>query len=94
MINVPDGPRNRLLSLAGAERIRAVASGHLHSYRRRVRPDMLEVWGPSTGVMGQAEPSHFEQLGVVEWNLHDEQASAWFRAPTISTSAISQRSLS
>lgn len=76
--------RHRLLSLAGASAIRAVGSGHLHRYRRRVRPELLEVWAPSTGFRGRTQPeeTHFEQLGVVEWRLApDGVADAFFRAP-------------
>ncbi len=76
--------RERLLGLPGAEAIRAVGCGHLHRYRRRIRPELLEVWAPSTGFRGKAQPeeTHFEQLGVVEWRLGDEgRVDAWFRAP-------------
>jgi hypothetical protein len=85
-LTVPDEARERLLALAG-DRLAAVGSGHLHRYRRRPRPErpgVLEVWAPSTAFVGQTEtePPHFEQLGVVEWRLGDDDLNAWFRAPS------------
>jgi 3',5'-cyclic AMP phosphodiesterase CpdA len=80
---IPDRARERLLELGG-ERLAAVGCGHLHRFRRRVRPDLLEGWAPSTAFTGQAveeQPSHFEQLGVVEWRLEEDRVDAWFRAP-------------
>jgi 3',5'-cyclic AMP phosphodiesterase CpdA len=84
-LTVPDQARQRLLALAG-DRLAAVGSGHLHRYRRRPRPErpqVLEVWAPSTGFVGQTdtESPYFEQLGVVEWRLGDGDLNAWFRAP-------------
>jgi 3',5'-cyclic AMP phosphodiesterase CpdA len=84
-LTVPDHTRERLLALAGG-RLAAVGSGHLHRYRRRPRPErpeILEVWAPSTGFIGQTESEtpYFEQLGVVEWRLADGDVNAWFRAP-------------
>jgi 3',5'-cyclic AMP phosphodiesterase CpdA len=84
-LTVPDEARERLLALAG-DRLAAVGSGHLHRYRRRPRPEqpaILEVWGPSTGIVGQTETEtpYFEQLGVVEWRLQDSGVNTWFRAP-------------
>lgn len=78
-----DAARERLLSLPGARMLRAIGSGHLHRYRRRTRPGLLEVWAPSTAYRGrtEAEATHFEQLGVVEWRLGASDAEAWFRAP-------------
>jgi 3',5'-cyclic AMP phosphodiesterase CpdA len=83
-LTVPGDARERLLALAG-DRLAAVGSGHLHRYRRRPRPErpeVLEVWAPSTGFIGQTgtESAYFEQLGVVEWRL-DGNVNAWFRAP-------------
>lgn len=82
-VNVPSAARARLMGLRGFENVRAVGSGHLHRYRRRVRPKLVEVWAPSTGFIGQTdtEPSHFEQLGVVEWVATDGRIDASFRAP-------------
>ncbi len=84
-LTIPDESRQRLLALTG-DRLAAVGSGHLHRYRRRPRPDrpdVLEVWAPSTGFMGQTatEVPYFEQLGVVEWRLDSSGVHAWFRAP-------------
>ena len=84
-LTVPDQARERLLALAGG-RLTAVGSGHLHRYRRRPRPEapqILEVWAPATGFIGQTETEtpYFEQLGVVEWRLDDDGARTWFRAP-------------
>jgi 3',5'-cyclic AMP phosphodiesterase CpdA len=84
-LTVPGHARERLLALAG-ERLAAVGSGHLHRYRRRPRPErpeLLEVWAPSTGFVGQTktESPYFEQLGVVEWRLDADGVNAWFRAP-------------
>jgi 3',5'-cyclic AMP phosphodiesterase CpdA len=84
-ITIPDEARERLLALAG-ERLAAVGTGHLHRFRRRPRPEapqVLEVWAPSTGFMGQTETEdpYFEQLGVVEWRLEPDLVSAWYRAP-------------
>lgn len=82
-VNVPAAARRKLTNLPGFDAVRAVGSGHLHRYRRRVRSDLLEVWAPSTGFVGQTEtePSHFEQLGVVEWIIADGHVDASFRAP-------------
>lgn len=82
--SVLEQARHRLLSMTGASAIRAVGSGHLHRYRRRVRPELLEIWAPSTAFRGRAQPeeTHFEQLGVVEWRLDpDGKVDAFFRAP-------------
>lgn len=81
--SVLEAARERLLALPGARAIRAVGSGHLHRFRRRVRPELLEIWGPSTAYRGRAEDpaTHFEQLGVVEWRLAGNAVDAWFRAP-------------
>jgi len=84
-LTVPGQARQRLTGLAG-DRLAAVGSGHLHRYRRRPRPErpeILEVWGPSTGSIGQTETEspYFEQLGVVEWRLDGGGVNAWFRAP-------------
>jgi 3',5'-cyclic AMP phosphodiesterase CpdA len=81
---IPEYSRERLLALPGSDRIRATASGHLHRYRRRPRPDLIEVWAPSTAFVGQTatEVPHFEQLGVVEWQLNADGLGVWFRAPT------------
>lgn len=81
--SVADEARERLLALPGARMLRAVGSGHLHRFRRRIRPELLEIWAPSTGFRGRAEDpaTHFEQLGVVEWRLGAAAAEAWFRAP-------------
>jgi len=85
-LTVPGQARERLLALAG-DRLAAVGSGHLHRYRRRPRPErpqLLEVWAPSTGFIGQTESEspYFEQLGVVEWRLDGDEVNAWFRAPS------------
>ena len=82
--SVLEAARERLLALPSASSLRAVGSGHLHRYRRRVRPDLLEVWAPSTAFRGRSRPeeTHFEQLGVVEWHLAaDGTVDAAFRAP-------------
>jgi 3',5'-cyclic AMP phosphodiesterase CpdA len=84
-LTVPDQARQRLMALAG-DRLAAVGSGHLHRYRRRPRPErpeVLEVWAPSTGFVGQTETEspYFEQLGVVEWRFDGGDVNAWFRAP-------------
>jgi 3',5'-cyclic AMP phosphodiesterase CpdA len=85
-LTVPDEARQRLMALAG-DRLAAVGSGHLHRYRRRPRPErpqVLEVWAPSTGFVGQTdtESPYFEQLGVVEWRFAGSDVNAWFRAPS------------
>jgi 3',5'-cyclic AMP phosphodiesterase CpdA len=74
---IPQAARRRLRSLPGAHRIHAVGSGHLHRYVRRVRPDVLEVWAPSTAFLGGAGVG----LGVVEWRLGRSWASARVCAP-------------
>lgn len=81
---IPVADRDRLLALPGARRLRAIGSGHIHCYRSRPRPerpDLLEVWAPPTGFMGDLSFSEFAQCGVVEWTLHDDHAEARFRAP-------------
>ena len=83
-VSVPGAAPERLFALRGSERLRAVTNGHVHCYRRRVRPALLEVWGPSTAAVGGApeEPSLFGQCGVVECVLGDEDVRARFRAPS------------
>jgi 3',5'-cyclic AMP phosphodiesterase CpdA len=83
-LSVPASARERLMALPGADRIRAVGSGHLHHYRRRRNRAPTEVWAPSTAFIGQpgVQPEDLDQLGVVEWHLGDGRADAWFRAPT------------
>jgi len=82
-LSIPVTARRRLIALDGFRSVRAIGSGHLHRFRRRVRPGLLEVWAPSTGFVGQTKTAttYFEQLGVVEWLVGQGGVQAWFRAP-------------
>jgi 3',5'-cyclic AMP phosphodiesterase CpdA len=82
-VSLADVDRERLLSLPGSHRLRGVGNGHLHTYRRRQRHELLEVWAPSIAFHGamDGELSPFGQCGVVEWRLDGDKLDAWFRAP-------------
>ncbi len=80
---IPEASRRRLLELPGAVRIRALGNGHLHWYRTMQRTELLEVWCPSTSMLGPVyeETPAFNETGVVEWCLDDDRVTARFRAP-------------
>jgi Calcineurin-like phosphoesterase len=81
-MSVPESARERLFALADG-RIRAVGSGHLHNYWRHERPELLELWAPSTAFIAPVPSleAHFKQLGVVEWRLEPTSVDSRFRAP-------------
>lgn len=81
--SLPVDVRERILSLPGARRIRAVGCGHLHWYASRRRPELLEVWAPSVGFMGPiyGDTQAFNQCGLVTWELEPDSVVTRFRAP-------------
>lgn len=81
---IPDVDSSRMLALPGAERLRAVGSGHLHCHRIRQRPEVLEVWAPATACTGDLEDvsSVLTRCGVVEWLLDGDRCEARLLTPS------------
>jgi 3',5'-cyclic AMP phosphodiesterase CpdA len=79
-ITAPD--RKRLLSLFAGARLRAVASGHMHRYRRAFERDILTVWSPSLTFASSADTTHGldpSPVGIVEYRVDGDAVHASFR---------------
>lgn len=81
VLSVPEPQAARLLELPGAERIRVVASGHLHRYYHEGRGDIAEVWAPSTAFTSAVYGPGLGGLGIVEWQLSEERLTPQLRVP-------------
>ena len=57
-ITIAAADRQRLLSLFAGARLRAVANGHLHRYRRAFEGSILTVWAPSLTFATPADTGH------------------------------------
>ncbi len=83
-ITIPPSDRRRLISLfAGAgARLRVVANGHVHRYRRTFEGEILTVWAPSLTFASPADLEHGlepSQSGVVEYEIHGDAVDVSFR---------------
>lgn len=81
VLSVPDPEATRLLALPGAERIRVVASGHLHRYYHEGRGGIAEVWAPSTAFISAVYGPELSGLGIVEWKLSGERLTPELHVP-------------
>jgi 3',5'-cyclic AMP phosphodiesterase CpdA len=79
--------RDRILGLFAKSTVKAVGSGHLHNYRRKVEEDILTVWGPSSAFIVHSLPATWgglAQIGVVEYVIEGDTIESYFRAiPTV-----------
>jgi hypothetical protein len=81
VLTVPEPEATRLLKLPGAERIRVVASGHLHRYHHEGRGDIAEVWAPSTAFTSAVYGPDLGGLGIVAWQLSEARLTPELRVP-------------
>jgi len=81
-ITVPEADRQRLVALFADARLRVVANGHVHRYRRAFEGEVLTVWAPSMTFAVPAdsgrglEPS---APGIVEYLIEDDDVRAELR---------------
>ena len=77
------GPdRERLMSVLAGTRLRVVANGHLHRYRRAFEGDTLTVWAPSLTFSLPADPDHGlapSTPGVVEYLIDGDDVRVELR---------------
>jgi 3',5'-cyclic AMP phosphodiesterase CpdA len=83
-ITIPPSDRRRLISLfAGVgARLRVVANGHVHRYRRAFEGEILTVWSPSLTFASPVDPEHGlepSQPGIVEYEIHGDAVDVSFR---------------
>jgi 3',5'-cyclic AMP phosphodiesterase CpdA len=74
--------RDRLVALFADARLRVVANGHMHVYRRTFEGDILTVWAPSLTFARPAEPEHGLEAstpGIVEYLIEDDDVRAELR---------------
>ncbi|ADP80621.1 metallophosphoesterase family protein [Pseudofrankia inefficax] len=82
-LDVDPVARDRLLALLDAVALRAVGSGHLHTYRQRRRGQVIEVWAPSTAFVITDEHERrggLGEIGYVEYLVGDGVVEANFRS--------------
>ena len=81
-LTVPEAARQRLIALFADARLRVVANGHIHRYRRAFEGEILNVWAPS---MTFAMPADAERglepsaPGIVEYVIEDDAVHAELR---------------
>jgi 3',5'-cyclic AMP phosphodiesterase CpdA len=81
-ITPPEAARERLVALFAGARLRVVANGHMHVYRRTFEGDILTVWAPSLTFAMPAEPEHGLEAstpGIVEYLIEDDDVHAELR---------------
>ena len=81
-MTIPAADRQRLLSLFAGARLRAVANGHLHRYRRAFQGEILAVWAPSLTFASPADTQHGlnpSPAGIVEYDVDGDAVHAAFR---------------
>lgn len=82
-LDVEPASRDRLVALLDTVALRAVGSGHLHSYRHRRRGAVLEVWAPSTAfaiVEDHERRGGLGEIGYVEYLVEDGVVEASYRS--------------
>jgi 3',5'-cyclic AMP phosphodiesterase CpdA len=81
-ITVPEADRQRLVALFADARLRVVANGHLHRYRRAFEGEILTVWAPSMTFAVPADSGHGLEPsvpGIVEYLIEDDDVRAELR---------------
>ena len=82
-ITIAAADRQRLLSLFAGARLRAVANGHLHRYRRAYEGNILTVWAPSLTFATPADTAHGldpSPAGIVEYRVEGDAVHACLRS--------------
>ena len=82
-ITIAAADRQRLLSLFAGARLRAVANGHLHRYRRAFEGSILTVWAPSLTFATPADTAHGldpSPAGIVEYRVEGDAVHACLRS--------------
>lgn len=82
-LTIPAADRQRLLTLFAGARLRAVANGHVHRYRRAFEGDILTVWAPSLTFASPADTEHGLEpspSGIVEYRVDGDAVHASFRS--------------
>lgn len=82
-ITIAAADRQRLLSLFAGARLRAVANGHLHRYRRAFEGSILTVWAPSLTFATPADTGHGldpSPAGIVEYRVEGDAVHACLRS--------------
>jgi 3',5'-cyclic AMP phosphodiesterase CpdA len=81
-ITVPEAARQRLIALFAEARLRVVANGHIHRYRRALEGEILTVWAPSMTFAMPADPARGLEAsapGIVEYLIEDGAVHAELR---------------
>ena len=81
-LTVPEPDRQRLISLFAGARLRVVANGHVHRYRRAFEGEILTVWSPSLTFASPADPEHGlapSPSGIVEYRIDGDFVDVSFR---------------
>jgi 3',5'-cyclic AMP phosphodiesterase CpdA len=81
-MTILEADRERLLSVLAGTRLRVVANGHLHRYRRAREGDVLTVWAPSLTFEMAADPDRGfgpSVSGIVEYLIEGDAVEASFR---------------
>jgi 3',5'-cyclic AMP phosphodiesterase CpdA len=81
-VTVPAADRQRLLALFADARLRVVANGHLHRYRRAFEGEILTVWAPSMTFALPADAEHGlkpSAPGIVEYLIEGDDVRVELR---------------
>ncbi len=81
-ITVPAADRQRLIALFADARLRVVANGHVHRYRRAFEGEILTVWAPSMTFVTPADPNRGlepSSPGIVEYLIDGDDIQAELR---------------
>jgi len=81
-ITVPAADRQRLIALFADARLRVVANGHVHRYRRAFEGEILTVWAPSMTFSVPADPKRGlepSSPGIVEYLIDGDDVQAELR---------------
>jgi 3',5'-cyclic AMP phosphodiesterase CpdA len=81
-ITVPEADRQRLVALFTDARLRVVANGHLHRYRRAFEGEILTIWAPSMTFVIPADAARGIKPGapgIVEYIIEDDDVHAELR---------------
>ena len=81
-LTVTAAGRQRLTALFSGARLRVVANGHVHRYRRALEEEILTVWAPSLTFSVPAHPGHGLEPstpGIVEYLVDGDDVRAELR---------------
>jgi 3',5'-cyclic AMP phosphodiesterase CpdA len=81
-LTVPEAARQRLIALFAEARLRVVANGHIHRYRRALEEEILTVWAPSMTFAMPADPARGLEASapaIVEYLIEDGAVRAELR---------------